>query len=307
MPGYFRSGGGSARPTLIALGGFDSTAEEVYCWLGEAATAHGWNTLSVEGPGQWGALMDNPDQRFRPDYEKPVGAAVDYLCSRPDVDRDRIALIGYSMGGYLAVRGALDPRIKACIPNTLVVDCGAAARAGMKGLVKHEALMDMIFGLLLKVNTPARWGFQHSQWALGIHSAHEWVAAYEGYSVKGLENRYTSPMLFLFSEDDVRDAAASSPTIVEGLLDFMLGLKCKRFIRLFTRREGASRHCQMGGLSYARSTVFGWLDHVLCSKGALTPAEPTAGRTFVELFTRYGGKASESKAKELAAKAQLIE
>jgi dienelactone hydrolase len=53
-----------------------------------------------------GALMTNPGLRFQPDYEKPVSAAVDYLLTRPDVNRDRIAMIGYSAGGYLAPRGA---------------------------------------------------------------------------------------------------------------------------------------------------------------------------------------------------------
>ena len=58
--------------------------------------------------------------------------------------------------GYLATRAALDPRIAACIPNALVVDCGAAARAGMKGLLKNTAFMDTAFKLIMKVNTPAR-------------------------------------------------------------------------------------------------------------------------------------------------------
>ncbi|MDR0468589.1 MAG: esterase FrsA, partial [Peptococcaceae bacterium] len=166
LPGYYIPSGLESRPTLIAIGGFDSTKEEVYCWVGEAARAYGWNCLIFEGPGQWGALMDHPGLVFQPDYEKPVGAAVDFLMARDDIDKEKIAIIGYSMGGYLSVRGTFDQRIKACIPNTLVVDCGASARAGMKGMVKYEALMDKAFNFLMKINTPARWGFQHSAWTL---------------------------------------------------------------------------------------------------------------------------------------------
>jgi len=45
LPAYFVSGGDGQRPTLIALGGFDSTMEELYCWIGAAARAHRWNCL----------------------------------------------------------------------------------------------------------------------------------------------------------------------------------------------------------------------------------------------------------------------
>ncbi len=306
LPAYFVSGGEGARPTLIALGGFDSTMEEVYFWIGDAAARRGWNCLVFEGPGQWGALMTNPGLYFRPDYEKPVAAVVDYLLTRSDVDKDKIALIGYSMGGYLAMRGALDPRIKACIPNTLVVDPEAAAKAGMKGMVKHEILTDVLFKLVAKRNVAARWGFQHSQWVLGIRSAHEWVQAYQGYRVRGFEARYTNPLLFLFGEDDIRDAAAPSPAIVEELVDFMLELKCPRFIRLFSREEGASSHCQMGGLSYARSTIFDWLDCVLRGIGTPRTADTASASKFVELFGRYGGKASAAKARQLVSGVPMI-
>jgi pimeloyl-ACP methyl ester carboxylesterase len=306
MPAYFVSGGDGARPTLIALGGFDSTMEELYCWIGAAAPAHGWNCLIFEGPGQWSALKANPGLTFRPDYEKPVGAVVDYLISRADVDPSMLAIIGYSMGGYLATRGALDQRIRACIPNSLVVDCGAAARAGMKGLLKNTTFMDAAFKLLMKVNTPARWGFQHSEWTLGIRNAHEWVQFYQPYSIKDFTDRYQHPMLFLFSEDDIRDAAAPSADIIIDMLDFMLTLKCDRYIRLFTRTEGASSHCQMGGLSYAQAAIFDWLNHVFLAGPAPKPAGPAAAELFIRQFAKYGNAQGGAKAKQLLNVAQLI-
>ncbi|HUH71778.1 MAG TPA: alpha/beta fold hydrolase [Mycobacterium sp.] len=305
LPAYFVSGGAGRRPTLIALGGFDSTMEELYCWLG-AAPAYGWNCLMFEGPGQWSALKANPGLTFRPDYEKPVGAVVDYLLTRCDVDPGRLAIIGYSMGGYLATRAALDQRIRAVIPNSLVVDCGAAARAGMKGLMKNTAFMDAAFKLVMKVNTPARWGFQHSEWTLGIRNAHEWVEVYQPYSIKGFADRYHNPMLFLFSEDDIHDAAAPSAEIIIDMLDFVLALDCDRYLRLFTRTEGASSHCQMGGLSYAQTVIFDWLNHILDGGPAPAPAAPAAADLFVSQFAKYGKAEGEIKAKQLLSVAQLI-
>lgn len=306
LPAYFASGGGGRRPTLIALGGFDSTMEELYYWIGAAARGHGWNCLMFEGPGQWGALKTNPGLTFRPDYEKPVGAVVDYLCTRSDVDPDQLAIIGYSMGGYLATRGALDQRIGACIPNSLVVDCGAAARAGMKGLLKSAGFTDAALKLIMKVNAPVRWGFQHSEWTLGVRNAHEWVQVYQPYSVKDLADRYRKPMLFLFSEDDIHDAAAPSADIIVDMLDFMLALKCDRCIHLFTRAEGASSHCQMGGLSYAQAVIFDWLNHVFCAGPAPELARSATRDLFVDLFGKYGKSLGESKAKELLNVARLL-
>jgi pimeloyl-ACP methyl ester carboxylesterase len=307
LPAYFVSGGSGERPTLIALGGFDSTMEEVYCWIGSAAAEYGWNCLIFEGPGQWSALKNNPGLLFRPDYEKPVAAVVDHLITRPEVDHTKLAIIGYSMGGYLAPRGALDPRIRACIPNSLVVDCGASARAGMKGLLKNTTFMDAAFKLIMKVNTPARWGFQHSEWTLGIRSAHEWVDVYQPFSLKGFVDRYRNPMLFMFSEDDIHDMAAPSAEIIVEMLDFILSLNCDRYLRLFTRREGATSHCQMGGLSYAQSAVFSWLNHVLCDGPAPPLADHQTADMFVHLFGKYGKKAGEARAKALLESAHLID
>src|SRR5579859_2803741 len=178
LPAYFVRGGDGKRPTLIVLGGFDSTMEEAYCWVGAVATNYGWHCLVFEGPGQWSALKANPGLIFRSDYEKPVRAVVDYLFTRQDVDQDKLALIGYSAGGYFAPRAAQgEHRIKACIPNTLVVDCGEAARAGLKGL-HNPVVIDTMFSVLMRISPAARWGFQHSQWTLGIQKPHEWPEAY---------------------------------------------------------------------------------------------------------------------------------
>ena len=300
LPGYFIPCGQANRPTLIAIGGFDSTAEEVYFWIGDSAHDNGWNCLIFEGPGQWGALMENPGLVFRPDYEKPVGAALDYLMARNDVDKEKVAIIGYSMGGYLCVRGAYDPRIKACVPNTIVVDCGASARAGMKNMVKYQSFMDKTFNLLMKINTAARWGFQHSAWTLGINSAHEWIEAYQKFTLLGNEDLLKGkPILFMFGEDDIMDAAAPSKEIVSGILDYIQSLDCPRYIRLFTKQEGGSSHCQMGGLVYAQSVIFNWLNHALCGGEINTHVNPQIPGQFISLFGKYGGNAGAEKAKKL--------
>lgn len=299
LPAYFISAGEGRRPTLIALGGFDSTKEEVYGWIGSVAGDYGWHCLIFEGPGQWGALKANPGLVFRPDYEAPMAAVVDYLLTRQDVDSDRLALIGYSAGGYFAPRAAAgEPRIKACIANTLVVDCGEAARAGLKG-VTNPWLIDTAFNFLMKHSAALRWGFRHSQWTLGIRKPHEWPAAYASFTLKGLEDKFTSPMLFLFSEDDIQSFAATTRSIVVGLLDFILSLRCERSIHLFTREDGASSHCQMGGLSYAHPVIFGWLNHVVCGTQLARNDDLATPKRIIDIFRRYGGSKGAKRARSL--------
>lgn len=305
LPAYFVSGGEGKRPVLIAIGGFDSTKEEVYCWIGESAAENGWHCLIFEGPGQWGALENNPGLVFRPDYEKPLTAAVDYLVARPDVDVDKLALIGYSAGGYFASRAASgEPRIKACIPNSLVVDCGQAARAALK--VHNPRLIDFIFGLAMKRSSAARWGFQHAQWSLGITKPHEWTDAYNDFTLKGREESLINPMLFLFGEDDIQNASAATPEILIDNLDFIASLKCDRWVHLFPRVEGASSHCQMGGLSYAHSTIFQWLNHVFRRAGLGEQPLPATREAFVDTIRKYAGEKGAAKARELLEVVHLI-
>ena len=55
---------------------------------------------------------------IRPDWESVIGPVVDFALTLPGVDTDRIALSGWSLGGYLALRGASgEPRLAACIAD----------------------------------------------------------------------------------------------------------------------------------------------------------------------------------------------
>jgi hypothetical protein len=93
-------------------------------------------------------------------------------------------------------------------------------------------------------------------------------------------------MLFLFSKDDIMSFAASTKAIVVGLLDFIVSLPCERSLHLFKPGEGASSHCQMGGLSYARSVIFGWLNETLCGQQRIDRASQAERGAFVEIFAK---------------------
>lgn len=111
--GILRKPLGVANPPVVVMCmGMDSAKEEM--GTNEAHFLNrGLATLAFDGPGQGEAEYDYP---ICPEYEKPVGAVIDYVETRDDLDAGRIGNWGVSFGGYYAPRAAAyDKRIKACI------------------------------------------------------------------------------------------------------------------------------------------------------------------------------------------------
>jgi dipeptidyl aminopeptidase/acylaminoacyl peptidase len=101
-------------PAVLFLAGADAYAEEVY-FGGREMNDRGWAVLYVDTPGR-GSSIYLKGITTRPDYEVPGKACVDYLVARPEVDPERIALLGISMAGYYAPRvAAFDERIRALV------------------------------------------------------------------------------------------------------------------------------------------------------------------------------------------------
>jgi dienelactone hydrolase len=69
---------------------------------------------------------------LRADWEKVVTPVVDFVLGRPEVDTDRIVLVGRSFGGYLAPRAACsEHRLAACVADPGQFDLFDMAAARM--------------------------------------------------------------------------------------------------------------------------------------------------------------------------------
>jgi 2,6-dihydroxypseudooxynicotine hydrolase len=114
FPGNLRlpENGDEPYPCVLLNAGADSTKEEFFT-LENEFLKRGLATCAFDGPGQG---MTWQIMKLRPDFEAPVGAVLDVLEARPELDAGRFGIWGRSMGGYAAPRVAShDRRIKAAI------------------------------------------------------------------------------------------------------------------------------------------------------------------------------------------------
>lgn len=130
-----------AAATLIATSGYDPTVSETYFAYAVAANQRVYNCLLYDGPGQGRALIKQ-GLPMRPDWEYVVRPVIDYALTRSDVDPTRLALAGWSVGGYLALRGAGgEPRLAACIADPAFTGLWDGMKQMFAGL-PPEALAD---------------------------------------------------------------------------------------------------------------------------------------------------------------------
>ena len=138
LPGYLVSPSGPlhSRPTVMIQGGIDAFSEEMWFKLGEALVRRGYTVLLPDGPGQGESKRRRIGSRA--DYEVAVTAFIDFLVNRDEVDPERIALVGSSMGGssQLAVRpsrGGWQPRSPG-VPSTASRRCHKGTTAGAESI-----------------------------------------------------------------------------------------------------------------------------------------------------------------------------
>jgi 2,6-dihydroxypseudooxynicotine hydrolase len=114
LPGYLRlpglAGGVGPHACVILVPGLDSTKED-FISLSEMCVRRGLACFAYDGPGQ-GEVRQHA--LLQEGYEDSIQTVFDAIAGRPEIDPDRIGLLGRSLGGYYILRAAAsNPRIKA--------------------------------------------------------------------------------------------------------------------------------------------------------------------------------------------------
>ncbi|NAL77938.1 alpha/beta hydrolase family protein [Nitrososphaera sp. AFS] len=266
LPGYFyrvddNNDSRPPRSTLIVHGGFDSTVEELYTSAAAPALERGYNCLTFEGPGQGGVIRKQKIP-FRYDWEKVVTPVVEYALSRPEeIDPEHIALMGISMGGYLAARAvAFEHRIAACILNGGVFDGYEAFASGFpKSLLTaidngNSEYVNTFLNNLSESDPNIRFNLEHGMWTAGANTPFELVHGSKDYSIKNIAQNIKCPTLVLEAEKD-----ESFPGQPKKVFD---ALTCPKKLILFTAEEGAEEHCQCGASALSNQRILDWLDEM---------------------------------------------
>jgi dienelactone hydrolase len=242
LPAYFVKGRGEGKKrTVVMFDGMDNAKEMSVIFAGLDLAKRGINVLAIDGPGQSEPLrLRNIPTRH--DYEAAGTPAYDWVAARPEVDPARVAVMGYSFGGYHAPRiCAFEKRYAACV-----------AFGAM-----HWNLYDFVVGHAPKDPRATSGSTFQFRWVAGApnnETALEWS---KKFTLEGVADKVTCPILILHGENDRVIPVAEAHKLYE-----RVGSKNKT-LRIFTADEGGAEHCQVDHRQYGVDCIGDWLLKVL--------------------------------------------
>ncbi|MGH6920972.1 MAG: alpha/beta hydrolase family protein, partial [Geminicoccaceae bacterium] len=265
LPAYLVPAVGHAsdvRPLLILTNGYDATVTDMYFGSAVAASRRGYHCLLFDGPGQ-GAMLYGQGVRLRPDWETVVKAVVDFALTLPTVDPARLALSGWSLGGYLAPRAASgEPRLAACIADPgqwspadafrgFMIKLGVPPKAVTNLGEIDQQILDGIWQAVTE-NRKLRWSIvQRGFWVHGVDNLRDYLGSIEQFTMAGRAELIACPTLLTLAEED---------PLAAGTQAFFEALTCPKKLIRFAARDGAGDHCEMQNRSRLNRDVLDWLD-----------------------------------------------
>ncbi|PWY56782.1 dipeptidyl aminopeptidase [Legionella qingyii] len=260
LPGYLylnHTRPNHPKPILIDTGGGDGTKEELYFSTAAEALKRGFHCLNFEGPGQ-GSMLRLNKIPFIPDWERVIEKVVDFIINRPEIDPNKIFLIGRSFGGYLAARAVTkEQRIAGCIVDPGIFDASGNLEAKFNSLrTQFPDLQDVplehALTHLLKTDDHLRFMLESRTWRFGAKTVEEMLNRTRAYTLNGLVERIKCPML-------VCDNTLEYITLGQAkkLYD---QLQCKKQYILFHDEDGTGGHCEPLAPRLFSAKIYAWLN-----------------------------------------------
>jgi dipeptidyl aminopeptidase/acylaminoacyl peptidase len=232
LPGYLVRPVGveGPLPVVVYLNGADGTKEESWYLAGRSFVERGVSFVALDGPGQ-GEPLRIRQIHSRPDYEAVVAPAVEALKAREDVDPQRIALVGISMGGYYAGRA-----------GAYVDGLAALALHGACHNIKDD-LYDHYPGIRKQL-----------QWVAGVFDEAEASDYYAAFDLADHLHRVKVPTYICHGSEDhlVRPSAATAT------YDGLTGAP-ERVLRMWTPEETGQEHANIDNPTEAYAELSDWV------------------------------------------------
>lgn len=277
-------------PVVVNSGGFDSTQEELYFYIAAGARRRGYAVLTFDGPGQ-GIFHRRLDQQagfpaqapkgayMRHDWEAVIRPVLDRLWEYSEenqhlhLDLDRVSIFGESMGAYFALRGAADPRIKACIAMDGFYDMWdiADSRIPPVFLKAWDRLGDRFFDRVIrsmgKVHFRTRFEFAHARFALGLPTYAQATRAFQKFSLRGdgEQGEYLAdvkcPVFVTGAADWAYFPAQGNATKIYDVLSRLHPGNAKLWVAKGVGSGGLQ--AKVAAISSVHDKTFEWLDEVL--------------------------------------------
>ncbi|KAI3317091.1 alpha/beta-hydrolase [Xylariaceae sp. AK1471] len=280
-PPNSRISGREKIPILVNCGGADSCQEELFFLNPAAGPGLGYAVLTFDGPGQ-GMMLRRHGLEMRPDWEAVTGSVIDHLvdfsAQNPELELDitSISVSGASMGGYFAMRAAVDPRIKACVsidPFYDMWDFGTAhvsplfISAWTNGWIS-QGLIDRMMGVFKWASFQLRWEISVTGTFFGLSSPAEILLHMKKFTLSGggkegagFLSRVTCPVLISGAGKSLyMDVDSHTKRCFEGLIN--VPPQHKELWVPSSEGQG-SLQAKMGALALCNQRTYEFLDKAL--------------------------------------------
>lgn len=263
LPGYYVTvdGSGKKRPLLLIQTGLDGTAEDLYFIMAAQAVKRGYNCLVYEGPGQ-GEMISQQQRPFRYDWEKVVTPVVDYAMELPETDAERLAILGYSMGGYLVPRAlAFEKRIRWGIVDGGVYSVFDGTMTKFPDNVRQtvaagncDAAVDKLVTQEMATNPKISQFINQMFWTFQAKSPCALFEKLQRFSVADSIGDIETEMLVVNSSEDQVAGSEEQARL------FYNELQTQKTYLEFDAAQGTQFHCQLGAPLASSERILNWLD-----------------------------------------------
>ena len=175
------------QPIVVMMNGLDSTKELMFCNpLVNDLVKRGISVLMLDQPGT-GEAIRLQGMHAVYNSEEWASVVVDWLCEQPEIDQNRIAAFGISLGGYYCPRAvAFEPRF--C--------CAAIWGANHDWCAVQQARLKR------EGENPVPHYWKHVEWVFGAKDSEEFFKIAENMHLNGVLDRIKVPFLVTHGAND---------------------------------------------------------------------------------------------------------